>query len=188
MHGHSRSTSHPAVESLEDRRCLSHVLFELPTNNDRVPDSESIEAADVADLVAVFQAGRYKDLGPGVVPFEHSDWNRDGRFALAAKVEPQYIVYQTPRLQPGNSPLIGTPDYTGTDQVDILWQTKTVGTGQVDSFEVSYRRANATDSWQPALLNAPLEVGEETRIVHSATIRGLAWDANYEYRVLHLRG
>ena len=30
-------------------------------------------------------------------------------------------------------------------------------------------------------------MGEETRIVHSATIPGLAWDANYEYRVLHLR-
>jgi hypothetical protein len=105
----------------------------------------------------------------------------------AAEVEPQYVVYQTPRLQPGNAPLLGTPAYTGTDQVDILWQTKTVGTGQLDSFQVSYRRAGTTDPWQSATLNDPLDVGQETRVVHSATILGLAWDSDYEYRVTHLR-
>jgi hypothetical protein len=107
--------------------------------------------------------------------------------ALAAEVEPQYLVYQTPRLQPGNAPLVGTPAYTGTDQVDILWQTKTIGAGQMDSFEVSYRRGGTTDPWQPATTNSPLDVGQETRIVHSATILGLAWDTDYEYQVKHVR-
>lgn len=103
-----------------------------------------------------------------------------------AEPEPQYVIHQTPRLQPGNAPLYGTPSYRGSDQVDILWQTITVGDGTQDRFEVRYRRFDGT--WQSVPLNAPIDTGANSRLVHSATLTGLDWNTRYDYVVAHYRG
>jgi hypothetical protein len=97
----------------------------------------------------------------------------------------QFTVNHNPRLQPGNAPL---PGYAGSelDRVDLLWQTISAGAGNQDSFSVEYR-ASGAGSWQTAALNASIATGVENRVVHSASITGLQWDAPYEYRVRHRR-
>lgn len=102
-------------------------------------------------------------------------------------IAPQFTINQSPRLQPGNAPLVG---YAGSelDRVDVLWQTVPAGAGMQDSFIVDYRLAEASGEWQAAALNAAIDTGVEGRVVRSATITGLAWNRAYEYRVRHLRG
>jgi hypothetical protein len=106
---------------------------------------------------------------------------------VAAEIEPQYAVKHPPRLQPGNAPLSGTAAFDGRDQVDILWQTVWTGDGLQDSFRVEYREA-LNGLWKNAELNPIIDTEIDTRLIHSATIRGLNWDTWYEYRVQHLRG
>lgn len=108
-----------------------------------------------------------------------------GDLLTVAAVAPQYAVKQAPRLQPGNAPLMGYPGGE-LDRVDLLWQTIPAGAGTSDSFVVDWRPVGGGD-WQAAGLNTAIDTGVEGRIVHSATITGLAWDADYEYRVRHLR-
>jgi hypothetical protein len=99
----------------------------------------------------------------------------------AALVPAQYLVKHPPRLQPGNMPLAPLAG-SQTDRVDILWQTVPVADGTGDSFTVEYRRANPSEAWQPARANDPTDTGQDGRVVHSATLEGLTYDADYEYR------
>ena len=108
-----------------------------------------------------------------------------GDLLTVAAVAPQYAVKQAPRLQPGNAPLVGYPG-SEFDRVDLLWQTVPAGAGASDSFVVDWRPVGGGD-WQAAGLNTVIDTGVEGRLVHSATITGLGWDADYEYRVRHLR-
>ncbi len=127
-----------------------------------------IHAADIV-------AGTILDTqGTGVDAFT-------GSFAVASA--PQYAMKHHPRLQPGNAPLVG---YAGSelDRVDLLWQTIPGGTGTQDSFSVEYRAAGST-TWQPVPLNAAINTGVQGRVVRSATITGLNWNSDYEYRVRH---
>jgi Bacterial Ig domain/Calcineurin-like phosphoesterase len=98
----------------------------------------------------------------------------------------QYVVNHNPRLQPGNVPLVGYPG-SELDRVDVLWQTLTTDVGNQDQFVVGFRPVGGA-VWQTASLNDPIDVGEATRVIRSATITGLNWNSNYEYRVRHLRG
>ena len=106
---------------------------------------------------------------------------------VGGAIAPQFTINQSPRLQPGDAPLVG---YAGSefDRVDVLWQTVPAGAGIQDSFVVDYRPVDASGAWQVAALNAAIDTGVEGRVVRSATITGLAWNAAYEYRVRHLRG
>lgn len=105
---------------------------------------------------------------------------------LAAETEPQYAIHYPPRLQPGNAPLIGTPAYRDSDQVDILWQTLPAGDGNDDSFVVEFRPADLGE-WRVVPQQAPHDIGFQSRLMHTATIDGLAWDQAYEYRVQQWR-
>ncbi|MCA9198656.1 MAG: metallophosphoesterase [Planctomycetales bacterium] len=112
-----------------------------------------------------------------------------GRFSIERNLpvaEPQYAVKQPPRIQLGNAPLIGTPAFDGFDQVDLLWQTVSAGNGTDDSFTVEIRRSG-TDDWTTVPLNESLDTDVATRTIHSATIRPLDWNTEYEYRVRHWR-
>lgn len=106
--------------------------------------------------------------------------------AVASAPAAQYAVKHAPRLQPGNAPLAGYPGGE-LDRVDVLWQTVPAGAGTSDSFVVDVRPAGG-DDWQSAALNAAIDTGVDGRLVHSASLTGLAWDAAYEYRVRQLRG
>ena len=109
-------------------------------------------------------------------------------FHLVFAVSPpaQYLVKHTPRLQLGDAPLAG---YAGSslDQVEILWQTVTGGSGTQDSFSVEYRLAGTTDPWLAGSAASQINTGAGSRINHSSVITGLNWDTDYEYRVRHLR-
>jgi hypothetical protein len=107
---------------------------------------------------------------------------------IAANLDtPQYTVNHAPRLQLGNAPLAGFAGST-TDQVDILWQTMSAGSGNEDTFVVEYRAVGAPTWTSANSINAPIVTGFEGRLVHSATILGLQYDSQYEYRVQHLSG
>ena len=129
-------------------------------------------------------AGDLKACDAGL-PFDEMD---GPEIAIAADVEPQFRVNQTPRIQLGNAPLIGTPSYDGFDQVEILWQTVEIGNGDMDEFIVEIRDADANDSiWRSAAAINQIDTGIDSRIVHSAAFNGLQWDHLYEYRVTHSR-
>lgn len=100
-------------------------------------------------------------------------------------VPPQWVVNHEPRLQPGNAPLAGYPG-SEFDRVDLLWQTMPAGAGTEDSFTVDYRAAGS-GVWIAAAVNPPLDTGVGGRVIRSASITGLDWNAAYEYRVRHLR-
>lgn len=150
------------------------------------------EALERRDLFAVLQT-EITSPGPACSSEPHNGFHglapakQPVAAEPAADLEPQYVVHQSPRLQPGNAPLYGTPSYRGTDQVDILWQSITVGDGTSDRFEVRYRRWDQVIS-QVVRLNAPIDTGVNNRIIHSATITGLDWNSRYDYVVSHYRG
>ncbi len=104
----------------------------------------------------------------------------------AESIEPQFQIKHSPRLQLGDAPLDG---YAGseTDQIEILWQTISAGTGTEDTFEVEYRLAD-DPSWIAAGPIGVIDTEVETRVVHSVEVDGLDYDTDYEYRVRHLRG
>lgn len=104
---------------------------------------------------------------------------------VAAMVDAaQYEVNHTPRLQLGDAALVGY-DGASLDRVEVLWQTIPAGDGTTDTFTVDYRATGG--DWQAATLDTPIETGIEGRLVWSAAIMGLAWNAPYEYRVQHHR-
>ncbi|MFT5523833.1 MAG: hypothetical protein ACI9HK_001782 [Pirellulaceae bacterium] len=113
--------------------------------------------------------------------------NDAASFQLTFGATPQYVVNQSPRLQLGNAPLTG---FTGSelDQVEVLWQTISAGSGTQDSFSVEYRLAGSGDNWFDSQAVTQTITGESSRIVQAASIVGLNWDSDYEYRVRHLRG
>lgn len=126
---------------------------------------------------ASIAAGMISDtIGTGLDAFSKS-------FVIAAN--PQFTVNQNPRLQPGNAPLANYPG-GNLDRADILWQTIPAGAGTQDTFTVQYRVSGAT-VWQAATLNADIATNVESRVVHAASISGLNWNSNYEYRVRHWR-
>ena len=100
----------------------------------------------------------------------------DGRAQL-----PQYQVNHPPYLQLGDA-AIGDVN----DQTEIWWQTISAGTGTDDLFITQYRPIGS-QTWSDIVLNAPIDTGVEGRVNHSATISGLSYDTEYEYRVNHLR-
>lgn len=105
----------------------------------------------------------------------------------AAHVIPQYVVNHPPRLQPGDMPLVGTPVYDGFDRLDLVWQTLTAGEGDQDSFAVQFRKSGEA-AW--TTITDPIhsfDAMSAPRVMHSATLSGLAWNAEYEYQVSHLR-
>ncbi|MCY2966854.1 MAG: metallophosphoesterase [Planctomycetota bacterium] len=106
--------------------------------------------------------------------------------APPTNVLPQFVVNQNPRLQLGNAPLAG---YAGSalDQISVLWQTQPAGTGTQDTFTVQYRPFGGTASWQTVPSIVQTATGVEGRIVREASITGLNWNSEYEYRVRHLR-
>ena len=97
---------------------------------------------------------------------------------VAAMVDAaQYEVNHTPRLQLGDAALAGYDGYS-LDRVEVLWQTIPAGAGTTDTFTVDYRATG--EDWQAATLDTPIETGIEGRLVWSADIKGLAWNAPYE--------
>jgi hypothetical protein len=105
---------------------------------------------------------------------------------LTIAADNQYLMKQTPRLQPGNAPLSG---FAGGDfdQVDILWQTVPDGAGTEDSFEVEYRLAASANPWTAAGAVTQEPTDDGGRVMHLSTILGLEWDTDYEYRMIHRR-
>ena len=103
----------------------------------------------------------------------------------AGDVAAQYRVNQAPRLQLGDAPL---PGFAGgdTDRVTILWQTVPAGEGVDDAFVVQYRQAGDV-LWRTVGPTSQSPTGVEGRIIHAQQITGLAYDADYEYRVHHRR-
>jgi Bacterial Ig domain/Calcineurin-like phosphoesterase len=98
----------------------------------------------------------------------------------------QFVVHHNPRLQPGNAPLVGYPG-SELDRVDILWQTVPDDIGTQDNFTVEHRLVGGA-TWQNTSLNTAINTTVGGRIIHSASIAGLNWSSNYEYRVRHFRG
>lgn len=150
-----------------------------PATGFNVLDADTIEfllpALSTGVHAATIAAGAINDsFGAGLDPFLKT---------IAVAANPQFTVNQNPRLQPGNAPLAA---YSGgsLDRADILWQTIPAGVGTQDTFTVQYRAAGAT-AWQSATANADVATNVENRVVHSASITGLNWNANYEYRVRH---
>jgi len=105
-------------------------------------------------------------------------------FAAANPSAAEYLVKHPPRLQPGDTPL---PGYAGSDldRVDVLWQTVPAGAGSDDSFTVDVRITGG--GWRAVTPAAPVETGVDGRLVWSASLTGLAWNSDHEYRVRHLR-
>ena len=108
-----------------------------------------------------------------------------GAFASGPALQPQYTVNQPPRIQLGNAPLVGFPG-SDRDRIEILWQTKSAGSGTQDYFVVDYKPAN-TNTWIQQDFPKQLETSVEGRIIHSALITGLNYNSNYDYRVRHFR-
>jgi hypothetical protein len=133
-----------------------------------------------AALVASIAAGALAQGDADETPIE--------AFAMPFRLDlsAQYLVKHNPRLQPGNMPLV---PFAGSerDRVDVLWQTVPLGNLTHDRFTVQYRRAGSDGPWQTATLNDAIDTGFGGRVIHSATIDGLEYDADYEYRVRHLR-
>ncbi len=102
-----------------------------------------------------------------------------------AAAGPKVNVKHTPYLQLGDAPLPGLPG-NAADQIEVLWQTVPFRRGQNDDFTVEYRRVGAA-SWTGASPIDTIDTGVGGRVNHFATIRTLDYDADYEYRVTHLR-
>jgi hypothetical protein len=102
----------------------------------------------------------------------------------------QYTIKYRPYLQPGNAALVGTPAYVQSpfDRADIMWETQAGAGGTQDSFTVDFRPAGIGAQWQAATQNTPINTGDSGRIVRSASITGLNWNSDYEYRVRQLQG
>ena len=99
----------------------------------------------------------------------------------------QYTINHSPRLQLGDAPLVG---FTGsqTDQVELLWQTVSAGSGTQDAFTVDYRLDGTSDPWLATPPTSQIVIPTGGRINHFTTITGLSYDDDYEYRVRHLQG
>ena len=123
--------------------------------------------------------GESFDGDAAAAPLLHVEW--DG----SPFVQPEYDVKHSPYLQLGDAPLVGLPG-SGTDQIEILWQTIPSGPGSDDSFVVDYRLAG-TSTWTSVGSIGTIATGVEGRINHSVVIAGLTYDTDYEYRVIHDR-
>ena len=97
----------------------------------------------------------------------------------------QYTVKHPPRIQLGDAPLKGYPG-SKSDQVQIIWQTVSVGSGTLDTFEVHYR-ALGDGAWVRAGTIEQVDTGHGSRINHFVDITDLAFYTLYEYRVRHFR-
>ncbi|MEY4566892.1 MAG: hypothetical protein RLY14_1862, partial [Planctomycetota bacterium] len=207
----------PAIEILENRVLLAFSVttaelysrsglrlvadFDQPVNVASVQANDLVlNGAQVATSVIVVDADTVEFLLPTLGDGTHVatiaanailDSSGSGLTAFSNSYivanNAQLAVKHNPRLQPGNSPLVG---FAGgeKDRVDVLWQTIPGGTGTQDSFLVQYRLAGSNDAWQSASANADIVTNVENRIVRSASITGLNWNTVYEYRVRHMRG
>ena len=110
------------------------------------------------------------------------EWSRSITIAAA----PQYTVWQTPRLQLGNAPLVGFAGST-SDQVELLWQTRPAGGDGLDRFTVDVSLAGAA-AWSPGGTIQQLAQPLDGRIVFSSRLGGLQYATDYEYRVQHWSG
>ena len=95
-------------------------------------------------------------------------------------------INHVPYLQLGDAPLVTFPGST-TDQVQVLWQTISDGAESSDNFSIEYRAVGAT-TWNPAGPVTAIDTGVGERVNQYADITGLDFDADYQYRVQHLRG
>ncbi len=96
-----------------------------------------------------------------------------------------FLVNHTPYLQLGNAPLAGFAG-SATDRVQIIWQTKPASVSGNDSFVVEYRHAGAS-TWIDAGASSTINTGVSNRVNRFVDVTGLNYDADYEYRVRHLR-
>ncbi|MDX1449927.1 MAG: hypothetical protein R3246_12785, partial [Acidimicrobiia bacterium] len=72
----------------------------------------------------------------------------------------------------------------GTDAMEIRWLTRSAGPGSEDQFVVLYRDGLR---WLRARDVEARPTGYDDRVVHVATIDGLAFGSTYPYVVVHLR-
>jgi cysteine-rich repeat protein len=94
-----------------------------------------------------------------------------------------YEMNIRPYIQLGDAPL-----GAATDQFAIVWQTLTLARQgpDHDHFEVEYR-AVGSPTWLPGPAPEIRDVGSESRRNHAATLTGLDFDSEYEYRLIHYR-
>jgi cysteine-rich repeat protein len=95
----------------------------------------------------------------------------------------KFEVEIRPYLQLGDAPLGAS-----TDQFAVVWQTTTLERQgpDHDEFVVEYRLVGSA-SWLPAASMVEEAAGSASRQNHAATITGLAFESEYEYRVTQLR-
>lgn len=77
---------------------------------------------------------------------------------------------------------------SASDQLLVVWQTilREMNGIDVDTFSLEYRLVGAP-AWTPAPAPVLNEVGSTSRINHVTTLAGLNYDAEYEYKLVHLR-
>ena len=96
-----------------------------------------------------------------------------------------FVVKHSPYLQLGNAPLTGFAG-SETDRVQIIWQTMPGSGSGNDSFVVEYRHAGAA-TWINAGPSSTINTGVSNRVNRFVDITGLDYNADYEYRVRHMR-
>jgi len=108
-----------------------------------------------------------------------------GATSVAVSDDPpvSYEINLKPYIQLGDP----APEAT-TDQFLVVWQTITAAEQgpDADRFEVEYRKLGDA-SWSSVSSLSVDEVGSSSRLNHVATITGLDFEAEYEYRLTHLR-
>ncbi len=96
-----------------------------------------------------------------------------------------FQVKHSPYLQLGDAPLVGFPG-SETDQIQVIWQTVPDSASGNDSFVAEYRRP-ADPTWTSAGATSTINTGIESRVNHFVNVFGLDYDADYDYRVRHMR-
>ena len=94
-----------------------------------------------------------------------------------------YEMNIRPYVQLGDAPAGAV-----SDQFAIVWQTMTLATQgpDQDHFEVEYRLMGSS-VWLPGPPPEIRYIGSESRRNHAATVVGLNFDSEYEYRLIHYR-
>ncbi|MEB3200619.1 MAG: metallophosphoesterase [Synechococcaceae cyanobacterium] len=192
--------------SFDLKLAASSRSFQLDIDLDAPVSAASLQAADLrvnglssALAAALVDADTVRFTLPQLAAGTHSlelpagsleaaDGTALGQWSesITIAAAPQYSVWQTPRLQLGNAPLKGYAG-SGTDQVEVLWQTKPAGSGTQDRFTVDVRLAG-TAAWSPGGTIQQLAQPVDGRIVFSSRLGSLQYATDYEYRVQHWSG
>ncbi|QDU78949.1 hypothetical protein Pla110_06530 [Polystyrenella longa] len=124
------------------------------------------------------RVARSFDAGSGA-PVLHIDYIVDANYE-----EKEFLVTQSPRLQLGDTPLVGFGfDGSNVDQVQVMMQTERTGNiGTNDSFTIEYRKTGAS-SWTEVTSWNTTQAGQSGIDVHNAEFPNLEFNTEYEYRV-----